>query len=319
MSTYTIATGRWNDYSNSGGLTDSLTLSVQTSALLIAATATFITIVGARFWSILSFSIFQIRASPYDKDGIHHQQQTIYRTNSQLGTVWILMRIVWSWRNNSRRNILRFIIFALPPLLSFAAFTAAGIMSSRIAAPNYSASQVRIEPRNCGLIVWHQTSDPVTIELGTIQYSTRAVAKARLATDYARRCYTDAASTPAGCRLYPSQQLPYKIETTAPCPFAGGRCWLGEEGAMRMRTEWLDSHTHLGINAQLQNRIRFQRVTTCSVLKVDDLVSAHRQDGTDIYHYFLGPQGAKGSVNRINETHGYRESSQWSQFGYSIL
>ena len=320
MSTYTVATGRWNNYSNNGSLVDSLTLDVRTAALLIAATATFITIVGARFWSILSYSIFQIRASQYNRDGVHHQQQAIYRTSSQLGTVWMLMKIVWGWRNTAHYNLLRFILFALPPLVSFAGFTAAGILSSRIAAPNYAASDVRIKPQNCGVTAYIQSADPRYDALrGTILFSKYTAAKARLATDYARRCYTNVTSTPAGCSIYPSQKLPYRTATNAPCPFGGNRCWLGEEGAMRMTTEWLDSHKHLGINAQPKHRIHFQRVTTCSVLKIDDLVNATSSSTGDVYSYFLGSRTETADASGPpSPTYQWRESTRFDSIGYNL-
>lgn len=313
MSTYTVATGRWNDYSNNGALADSLTLDVRTAALLIAATATFVTIVGARFWSILSFSIFQIRASRHDRDGIHHQQQAIYRNSSQLGTLWMLMRIVWAWRGTARQNILRFVLFTLPPLVSFAAFTAAGIFSSRIAAPSYDANDVRIAPRNCGVISHYAPTDPRYSLSGASLYSRWSTNKARTATDYARRCYHDTTASLEGCQIYPKRQLPYRIETSAPCPFGGNRCYLGDNGAMRMTTNWLDSHRDLGINAPAKNRIRFQKVATCSVLKIDDLVSGTAVSGTAQYSYFLGLQG------QSNSTFQWLDSSRLNAVGYSIL
>src|SRR4051794_23403611 len=108
-SNYDIATGRWDNHSNEGWLKASLTLDVQTGALLIAATATSITIFGTRFWTILSFCIHQLRASNLQRDGIHHQQQVVYKNSSQLGTLWLLTRVVWAWRGLSRRNTLRFL------------------------------------------------------------------------------------------------------------------------------------------------------------------------------------------------------------------
>jgi hypothetical protein len=93
-SNYQVATGRWDNYSNGGWFAASLTVDVQTGSLLVAAAATFITIVSSRFWSIVSFAIHQVRASNAEKDGVHHQHQVIYKNATQLGAVWLLTQVV---------------------------------------------------------------------------------------------------------------------------------------------------------------------------------------------------------------------------------
>jgi hypothetical protein len=42
---------------------------------VISALATFVTLVGTRFWAIVAFTLHQLRASKEDKDGIHHQRE----------------------------------------------------------------------------------------------------------------------------------------------------------------------------------------------------------------------------------------------------
>ncbi|KAG4433183.1 hypothetical protein IFR05_011343 [Cadophora sp. M221] len=319
-SNYKIATGRWENYSNKGWLAASLTLDVQTGAILIAATATFITIVGARFWTILSFCIHQIRASSLERDGIHHQHQVIYKNTSQLSTFWLLTRVAWAWRGTSPRNLLRFMLFSLPPLLCFAVFTTASVLSSRIAAPIYATSEVRIVPESCGFVAFAApTDEEYSIQFGTPLYSQWATRKSRQATDYARNCYGRAESSAASCRVFSALKLPYSTNTTATCPFKGNRCYLGQQGALEMSTDWLDSHDHLGINAQIENRIRLRKVATCSVLNINDLISASPVRGVDVYEYYLGPRGlGKDSIGTTNSTYTWRESPRFDSIGYTM-
>lgn len=71
----TIATGVWQNYSQTGWKGLIVTLDLQKSTLLISALATFVTLVGTRFWAIVAFVIHQLRASRKKKDGVHHQRE----------------------------------------------------------------------------------------------------------------------------------------------------------------------------------------------------------------------------------------------------
>lgn len=317
-SDYKVATGSWNNYSNNGWLAASLTVDIKTGSLIIAAAATFITIVGSRFWSILSFAIHQIRARQGDRDGIHHQHQVIYKNSTQLGTVWLLTRVVWAWRGVAAHNFPRYLAFSLPPLICFAAFTVASILSSRIAAPTYTASEVRVVPNNCGFITYiPPTSEEYDAERGGAFWAKYSTQKTRESTDYARTCYGNSA---ASCRIFPLKELPYSVNIAAKCPFGGDRCALGDDGAFELVTRWLDSHKDLGINAPPQNRIHFRKVVTCSVLNIDNLITVTPSPSgtTDMYYYYLGARGFSGENGGTNWTYSWRESSRTETIPYSI-
>lgn len=321
MSDYKISTGFWNNYSNSGWWSATLTLDVRSSALLIASLATFITIVGSRFWSIVAFTIHQLRTTNHRHDGVHHQHQVVYRnTSTQLGVVWLLIRIVWSWRGRASNNLIRFVIFSLPPLISFAGFTAAGIMSSRVAAPSYAASAVRVQPNNCGLLEYLPPDDPsFNFQSGSAIYGSWSTTKAREATNYARSCYGNSSQSLASCNVYPLKELPYTTKMDAKCPFNESRCSLGPDTAFQLSTSWLDSHEHLGMNAEHKNRIRFRKVVTCSVINVEDLIRAYPYVGSDTYEYYLGPRGsAVDGVISTNFTFAWRESTLYDGIPYSV-
>lgn len=202
----------------------------------------------------------------------------------------------------------------LPPLLCFAGFAAASVLSAKVAAPPYTASQVRLAKENCGFLDWSVKSNEigdVTVQ-GMQVYNEYFVNAAMSARNYARSCYGSKSQNLASCNVYPAETLPYDTRSNAPCPFKGGRCLLGDTGALEMKTPWLSSHEHFGINAPSQNRIEYRRITTCSVLRVSDLVT---QNGK-IYNWHLGYVGPLNQ--RSNITYTYYSDVVNLAIGYQI-
>jgi hypothetical protein len=311
-----ITTGVWQNLSHSGWLASTLTLNVRTGTLLISGLATFVTIVGGRFWVILSFTIHQIRTSEKKKDGIHHQHQVVYRNQfSQLGATWTLIELAWAWRSRARLNFPRMLLFVLPPLLCFVAFAAASVLSAKVAAPSYTASEVRLQRRYCGILDWNRPDGNTTME-GNREYSQWVIAKAYAARNYARTCYGHSNSILTNCRAHRVQSLPYTTYPSATCPFKPHRCLLGEQNAFEMRTTWLDSHRDFGINAKPQNRLQFRKVSTCSVLRIEDLTMNYEMDGNTWKAYYLGGIGA--ATNNRNLTFTIQDTALNSGFGYAI-
>jgi hypothetical protein len=324
-SNYAVMDGIWRNHSNKGWYAASLTLDVHTGAILIAGLATFITIVSARFWVIIAFAFHQLRATRDKRDAIHHQQQAIYRnTSTQLGVVWLLLQVSWAWRGLAQRNALRLLVFGFPPLLCFIAFTAASLLSARITAPVYTGNEVRVRPKNCGLFSLRRSEDMrPNVTFGQSEYSRWVLGKTREATNYARTCNRNANTALTGCNVFPVTGLPYKTRIDAPCPFKGNRCVLGENGAFELTTMWIDSHRHLGVNAVPANRIRMRRVTTCSVLRVDDLVHSFQIPGANLYMYSLGNRDSMAgsvvpAIDGSNYTFQYRDSARRDNLGYAI-
>ncbi|EPE34165.1 hypothetical protein GLAREA_07178 [Glarea lozoyensis ATCC 20868] len=317
MGNETIYTGIWQNHSQSGWRGSTLTLDVRSGSLLISALATFITLVGARFWAIVSFSIHQVRASQKQKDGIHHQHQVVYRNGSSaLGTAWAVLEISWAWRKRASCNVGRFFAAALPPVLVFAGFAAASVLSAKVAAPPTGASQVKLVSKNCGYI------DSSTDVLGTVSqdnsqiFSRLSVRTAILARNYARNCYDDDSQNLASCNFYPIRRLPYQTHEEATCPFKGDRCILGPQKAFRMQTPWLDSHSHFGINAQTNHRVEWRRTTTCSVLNVTDRVTTRSAPSGKVHTWNLGYSGPLSA--RSNQTYNYNENAVNFGMAYTV-
>lgn len=97
MSTH-VYHGPWVNWGRGDLITGAtLTLSEQSGGLLTSFIATFVTIVGAQLWKILSFTIHQSRSTTIPVDGLHHQQQIIWRnTPGPGGAAWTFAQQAWA-------------------------------------------------------------------------------------------------------------------------------------------------------------------------------------------------------------------------------
>ncbi|KAK4463684.1 hypothetical protein QBC42DRAFT_323869 [Cladorrhinum samala] len=291
-----VQTGPWKDHSRTGWDASMITVDVRKGALLISGLTIFITLVSGRFWAIVAFAVHQWRAADDERDGIHHQHQLVYRnSSSHLDTLWQILRISWAWRRRARLNLARTIIFLLPPVLCFAAFTAAGLFSTKVTTPLYLATRVRVAPRNCGYLNWGSRenfgADGNLSEAGSRVYGKWYAQKIMSARSYARSCYANETVSSQACSVLPVQQFLYSTSDAAPCPFAQKRCISGRDASFKMVTQWLDSHEHFGINSPKSERVSIRRSATCSVLNVDDLTRVIEGSPASMYQYMLGSTG----------------------------
>jgi hypothetical protein len=297
MSNYTVYTGFWRDHSQPGLSGFTLTLSVSSASLLVSGLATFVTLVGGRFWSLVAYAIHQIRAKDRASDGVHHQHQVIYRNaSSHLTATWHILQIGWAWKKRANRVFGRTMLFGLPPFLTFVLFSLASIFSAKTTAPAYASNQVLIIPQNCGLLSFNTTSatgsSQQTLEILFTVWSTQDLA---ISLAYARSCYEPTDFPSASCGVYAAQSLPYDVNRTADCPLMKGRCLNGQQGSLKMATPWLDSQLHFGINDYPENRVKFRRETTCSMIEMaEDLVGSSTAPNGETYDYaYLGSTFAR--------------------------
>jgi hypothetical protein len=287
MSNFTVFTGIWTDHSNKGLGATTLTLSVTSASLLVSALATFITLIGARFWSIVAYIIHQIRATDSAADGVHHQHQVVYRNaSSHLTAVWYIIRIGWAWRGRAGRLPSRTLLSLLPPLLTFVGFAIASIFSGKVTHPAYATSKVLVQPQNCGFLEWN---DAFIKQNGSTSLTQWGAKLSIQALDYARGCYEEDDTSSVNCDVFPVQTLPYQVETNVSCPLANGRCWLGSNTAYKLSTPWFDSHSDFEVNDSPGNRVGFRREMTCSIINLEGVVTNLTSSmGNIFYSYYLG-------------------------------
>ena len=132
MSTH-IYLGPWINWADGTILGATITVSSRGGSLLTSFIATFVTIVGAQLWRILSYIFHQIRSSKDPQDGLHYQQQNILRNNSTPGGVaWSFFEQTWYWRGKASRVLLRTLPWTLFSIIYLALFGVLATFSSEV-------------------------------------------------------------------------------------------------------------------------------------------------------------------------------------------
>lgn len=283
-----IQTGFWHDYTREGAHVGTLTLSTRSSGFLLAALVTFIGIVGACFWSLLSFGLHQLRAKRGEEDGLYFQEQVILRNSgSALQAISQFWRVSWAWRNRRtvgrapRRLRSRFFFLSLPPLLILIGFTTAGIFVGDIIRSGHGVDNLKIDPASCGSLQMEFDLSAPSGELFAVAYP--AVNKLnsenmQAAKVYTRECYETTIKSPA-CGIYPQKSLPF-AQANVPCPFGNdskGNTLCTAGSALNLDTGLLDTNGVLGINAPAKNRALVRLSSTCSPININEFATQRDQ------------------------------------------
>lgn len=118
-----VYTGPWINWSRGLILGSTITLSERDGDLLIAFLSMFVTVAGASCWKIMSFALHQHRSPRDPRDGIHHQQQAIFRnTGSPFSAALELAKLAWYWRKHALRPFLRTLPLVALALFNFVLF-----------------------------------------------------------------------------------------------------------------------------------------------------------------------------------------------------
>ncbi|KAK1984897.1 hypothetical protein LZ30DRAFT_710191 [Colletotrichum cereale] len=301
---YQIYTGVWTDWSLGRVSGATITLSARDGALLLAFIAIFVTVIAGRLWRVITFICHQILASDGKHDGLHYQRQFILRNiPAPVAATWLFLQQAWHWRGHTKRPLLRTVPWAIFGLLYASLLGLAAIFSSKISD---SATEYRLlAATDCGIFVPRDRD----------AFQQKSAYDNSLASIYARQCYGD--SSAASCSTLPVPSIRWTNESIE-CPFADTVC-MGSS-SFGMKTEMIDSHTHLGINQPRHNRVYYQRETGCSPLITQRGFSRFvngsetKEFGWDdnvLIKYFYG------NLNSNNYTYVYNTYGESMQTGYS--
>ncbi|WQF78696.1 hypothetical protein CDEST_03710 [Colletotrichum destructivum] len=303
-----IYTGVWTDWSLGRVTGTTITLSARDGGLLLAFIAIFVTVIAARLWRSLTFVCHQILASGGKHDGLHYQRQVILRNiPAPVPATWLFLQQAWHWRGRADRPLLRTVPWAVCGFLYAVLLGLAAVFSSKVSE---SATRFRLlEAADCGMFVPE----------GRDALQQKNAYDNSLAAVYSRQCYgghENDVSPAASCGTLPVPSIRWTNASTE-CPFADEVC-MGK--SFRMETGMVDSHTHLGINEQEQNRVQYWRETDCAPL-VSQRGFSRFLNGTEarelgwdddvLIKYFYGGMGAQ------NYTHIYNTYGESTQIGYS--
>ncbi len=309
-----VFTGIWINWSRGNTRGSTLTLSDRDGGLLIAFLAIFVSAAGGALWRIISYIIHQSRAKLAYQDGLHHQQQVIFRNASSPGSAsWQLIQLLSHWWDNAKRPVLRIVPLAVLALINLVLFLLAGVFSAEVT--KVAGNEILIRSPNCG--EWDISS--ATGPLEQAAFRSKTILDTTSASTYARSCY-GAAENPLSCAQYTQPNIPWTINQNASCPFSVDMCKPGNTSAYQMDTGPIDSHNVLGINAPPADRITYRKVTTCSPIKTKGYASEWNDTNPDTPAYgdtfdriFFGP-----ITDMTNYTYAYDEHTSRERTGYQL-
>ncbi|KAK5956021.1 hypothetical protein OHC33_002594 [Knufia fluminis] len=314
--------GPWINWAHGPILGATLTLGDRSGGLLTAFIATFVTIVGAQLFRILTYIFHQARSRQSVQDGLYHQQQVVFRnTTTPGGAAWTFLVQWWTWSGRARLTLIRTIPWAFFCLSYMALFGVAAVFSSEITKGPGSARLVIGE--TCGY--WESDGDGTTIA-EVKAYGQRVANTSLAAADYARSCYGGSYDV-LSCSKLTKPSISTTVSANASCPFAQGMCTTGDTGAYEITTQKIDSLYDLGINSRHSDRLEMQKVATCAPVTQDGFTqtlpggseSGIGLDGDTIYQFMYGPSKlGTTDLNATNYTHQYNDHTVLDSVSYML-
>jgi hypothetical protein len=292
--------GYWRDYSADAGNQHVLTLPLRWAGFLISALALLVSLAGGSFWTIMAYILHQSRVPHHTNIAPAQLQLQVLLRNAAtpFSAVLDLISILWAWPKTTGSLIRRRAIALMAvALVSFVAFTVAGVFVAAIASNSEANIIALAKPGTCGL--WelgYNNSDILSYQA----FVRGAVSTALRSRAYARAWYTETPSSVAPQSYFLRQTLPYTTYHVQ-CPFKGeNRCLSNDSSnsAMVWDTGRLNSHTHLGINAPADHTIDWRWVLTCSPVSTWDL---HRRKKFGTGELFILDVGTGGGVKNAED------------------
>jgi hypothetical protein len=281
--------GIWTNRSHGSitGLT--LTTTLQNGGLLIAFLALFVTFTGTCFWAIVAFAAHQAQSRQGSQSAAYHQRQAILRNSGTSATAcWKLSRLLWAWGKRSPASVTKGTFFSLTMgLITFGAFAAAGIFSSKVASSR--GGEVLLIGEKCASLDQSQLDS-------TAKYARAQAMQVRItksSANYALTCYNNDSSA-ENCRTFVRHNMPFEVTTKIPCPFPGkDKICRSSNGGIRLDSGYINSHFDLGINSPAPERFFYRIVNECAPVHNEGFthVDESRSPATLQFRYGADPRG----------------------------
>jgi hypothetical protein len=224
---------------------------------------------GNQLWSIIAFVAHQSRSTSNTSDILHYQQQVLLRNSAgNLEAILDFLKLSRQWKSKISGPLRRNIVIILVALFHWILFSAAGIFSSKFTV---TGNEALIHGGQCGWIAGRIGVDiPANQSLKDAMNALYVAGRqtARESLEYSTACYeTDSKSASSPCETFVQSRIKSHINRTAACPFKGDAC--NDDYAVEIDSGHMDSSEMLGINTPKSERISMRRVTTCSVVPVE--------------------------------------------------
>jgi hypothetical protein len=276
--------GIWTNWSHGSVTGLTLTTTLQNGGLLIAFLALFVTFTGTCSWSIIAFATHQAQSRQGSQSAVYHQRQAILRNSGTSATAcWKLSRLLWAWGRRSPASVTKGTLFSLTMgLITFGAFAAAGIFSSRVASTR--GGEVLLIGEKCATLDQFQ--------LDTVEKFARVqAAKVRTtksSANYALSCYNSDSSA-ENCRTFVRHNMPFEVTTKIPCPFPGkDKICRSPNGGIRLDSGHIDSHFDLGINSPPSERFFYRMVNECAPVQNEGFTRLDESQSPATFKFLYG-------------------------------
>lgn len=241
-------------------------------------------------------------------------------STSPTDAAWRFAQIGFFWRGRVPKSLLRSLLLVALALLNVVVFGLASVFSSEVT--RVPGNETLIISSNCGLWSPPDLTDKSGANATSethLAFMSKALSDTNAAASYAKACYNNNDDI-LRCRQYTVSEISWTVDQNASCPFADELCLLGPTSAYKMDTGSINSHDILGINAPVDARVTFRKITTCSPIKIGkrfEVVNITNKKsavyGDQFVHYFLG------EVPGIsNYTFSYDLHNIHSDFGYDL-
>lgn len=247
-------------------------MSPRSGRIFIAFLALFVRMAGGQLWQILCYLLYQARFSEKPRDGLYHQQQARLRNSSSSAqALWQGLELAFAWTKKARNGAFRSLYLAIVAAIHVAAFTVAGLFSSRLAT---SSGQVLISSPNCGGVnafipgKYDDYTTPQAVA-DIAAYAIESRTQAVVAQAYASTCYVGDTQSQT-CQGYATTRTGKSDLVVSSCPFKDNIC---SGDSVTIDSGFIDSDLDFGINAKASDRISYRRLLTCSVLNQQGYVS----------------------------------------------
>lgn len=257
--------------------THSLTLTLQPAyaTILTNALALFVAMSGGQLWTIIRFTLHQIRASSRAEafDMAHNQQQIVLRNaTTDVATARLMLNLGWASRENARRAITTCVTIAILAILNAALFMAAGTFSNKWID---AGQEVLARSPHCGTFnnayfnIVSNGPNPTSesdFQL-SVEFLAKVIRDVQQSLEVAQVCYMMQPSQDWGatCNSLQAPRLYWTTLANASCPFGTEVCSDNSETIV-LDTGMINTYDDLGINAQPGDRLGYRRVTTCTAL-----------------------------------------------------
>jgi len=214
-----------------------------------------------------------MRTDPEARHGLFHQQQaTLRNSSSDIGTVWKLTTLGWTWRSHNIKSARKSLPLVITGLLHLLVFGAAGVLSSHIATLGNEVLLARSQ--NCG--IWLETAsiDNYTNFAESNSFFIYTQEAIRSSNQYVQDCLTQLGTLPE-CNTFKRDQLNWTSNIDVQCPFASDLCLGLLNNSLHFDTGLIDSREDLGINGDDKNRVQYRKTATCSPIDTQGYVMSY--------------------------------------------